>query len=88
MAAKLHGVPISTLRDRVAHRVSIDTLKSGPDPVLSQEEEAKLCAHLKSLAEVGYGYTRSGTVMLASDYDAALGKVPTTHSVLNGFMDL
>ncbi|XP_053391999.1 jerky protein homolog-like, partial [Mercenaria mercenaria] len=74
MAAKLHGVPTSTLRDRVDNRVSIETVKSGPEPVLTLEEEAKLCAHLKELAEVGYGYTRAETIALASDYTVALGK--------------
>ena len=38
------------------------------------EEEAKLCNHLKALAEVGYGYTRAETLSLASDYAVALGK--------------
>jgi hypothetical protein len=74
MAAKMHGVPTSTLRDRVDNRISIDKTKSGPDPVLSLEEEAKLCAHLKELASVGYGYTRAETVLLASDYAVSLGK--------------
>ena len=74
LAAKLHGVPDSTLRDRVDNKVSIDTIKSGPAPVLSLDEEAKLCAHLQELAAVGYGYTRAETVALASDYAVTLGK--------------
>lgn len=73
-AARCHGVPISTLRDRVANRISVDTTKSGPEPVLTLDQEQKLCAHIKSLAEVGYGYTRSEVIHLASDYAVSLGK--------------
>lgn len=67
-----------------------DTVKSGPDTVLSEVEEAKLCAHLKALAEVGYEYTRATTVTLASNYAVALGKrsVDSSFSLkwLYGFM--
>ena len=73
-AARCHGVPISTLRDRVANRISVDTTKSGPEPVLTLDQEQKLCTHIKSLAEVGYGYTRSEVIHLASDYAVSLGK--------------
>ena len=73
-AAKSHGVPEQTLRDRVNRRISIDTVKSGPDPVLSLEEEARLVSHIKELAEVGYGYTRSEVTNLATDYAVAIGK--------------
>ena len=34
LAAKLHGVQITTLRDMVDNRVSDNTIKSGPKPVL------------------------------------------------------
>jgi hypothetical protein len=36
--------------------------------VLCLNKEAKLCEHLKDLASVGYGYTRTEGVNLASDY--------------------
>ena len=48
-ASKLYGVPLTTLRDRVAGAISIDVTKSGPDPVLSMEEEARLTRHIKEL---------------------------------------
>ncbi|XP_053405107.1 uncharacterized protein LOC128546129 [Mercenaria mercenaria] len=70
----MHGVPITTLRDRVDNRISLDTTKSGPEPVLSLEQEARLCRHLTSYAEVGYGYTRAEVIGLATEYAVSLGK--------------
>jgi hypothetical protein len=35
--------------------------------VLSLDEEAKLCEHLKCLASVGYGFMRAEVANLASD---------------------
>ncbi|KAJ8306069.1 hypothetical protein KUTeg_016614 [Tegillarca granosa] len=67
-AARQFGVPLTTLRDRVDGRVSIDTVRSGPNPLFSLEQEAKLVIHIKFLAEVGYGYTRSEVIHLANDY--------------------
>ena len=67
-AAKLYGVPLTTLRDRVDNRISMDTTSSGPAPVLNQLEEAKLVEHIKEMAYVGYGYTRAEILNMATDY--------------------
>lgn len=58
-ASKLYNVPLTTLRVRVDQRISIDATKSGPPPVLNMLEETKLVEHLKRIARIGYGYTRS-----------------------------
>jgi hypothetical protein len=50
---------LTTLWDRVDNRISIDVTKSGPDPLLSQLEEARLVKHLIYMSNLGYGYTRS-----------------------------
>lgn len=73
-AAREYSVPLTTLRDRVDNRVSIDCTKPGPEPVLSQLEEAKLVSHIKELAAVCYGYTRAEVLNMASDYAVSLGK--------------
>ncbi|VDI79426.1 Hypothetical predicted protein [Mytilus galloprovincialis] len=39
-ASIVYSVPLTTLRDRVDGRVHIDTVKSGPSPLFTQEEEA------------------------------------------------
>ena len=54
-AAKEFKVPLTTLRGRVDNRLSIDCTKTGPEPLLSQIEEAKLVKHVQDLASVGYG---------------------------------
>ena len=66
-AAREHAVPLTTLRDRVDNRVSVDCTKPGPEPVLSQLEESNLVAHIKEVAAVGYGYTRAEVLEMASD---------------------
>ena len=58
-AEKEFKVPLTTLRDRVDTRVSIDCTETGPEPLLSEIEEAKLVKHLQDLTSVGYGYTRT-----------------------------
>jgi hypothetical protein len=72
-AALTHGVPITTLKDRIKGRVNVDAVKSGPSPLFSQEQEALLSQHINTMAELGYGYSRVETINLASDYAIHLG---------------
>jgi hypothetical protein len=73
-AALNHGVPQNTLRQRVLGRVNPETVSSGPMPTLNQEEEALFVEHLKSMASLGYGYTSSEVVSMASNYAVYLHK--------------
>ena len=57
-AAEEHGVPVSTLRDRISGRVVHGT-KPEPRPYLSTTEEAELSSFLKSCSNMGYGRTRT-----------------------------
>ncbi|KAJ8320560.1 hypothetical protein KUTeg_002147 [Tegillarca granosa] len=72
-AAKAYNVPLITLRDRVDGRVHIDCVTSGATSFFSQEQEYFLVEHIKTMSELGYGYTRSEVVTLASDYAVDLG---------------
>lgn len=56
-AAKEHGVPKSTLKDRLSGRVVHGT-KPGPRPYLNKEEENELADYLVQSAQMGYGKTR------------------------------
>ena len=56
-AAVLHGVPPSTLKDRLSRRV-VHGQKPGHKPYLSKQEEKELKDHLVLAAKVGYGKTR------------------------------
>lgn len=78
-AAVSFGVPQTTLRQRVLGRVDPETTSSGPSPELSQEEEAIFVEHLKSMAVLGYGYTASEVVNMASNYAIHLGKRDEAH---------
>ena len=56
-AALLHGVPPTTLKDRLSGRVKHGT-KPGPPQYLNEEEEHALSNHLVKVAQAGYGKTR------------------------------
>jgi len=71
--AKKFGIPINTLKDRVRGKINIDTLKSGPSPSFDINQETLLCEHIKTMAEIGMGYSRQETINLASDYAIHLG---------------
>ncbi|XP_071123384.1 uncharacterized protein [Mytilus edulis] len=71
-ASVIYGVPITTLIDRVKGRVDPETMKSGPPPLFSLEQEAHLVNHIKKMSHLGYGYTRVEVTALASDYAVSI----------------
>ena len=66
-AADLHGVPRSTLKDRLSGRVKHGT-KPGPKPYLSAEEEAELTSHLLQAADLGFGKIRRDVKCIVETY--------------------
>ena len=60
-AADVHGVPRSTLKDRLSGRVAHGT-KSGPKPYLSPIEEAELTNHLL-IALLRWGLARPDVML-------------------------
>ena len=66
-AAALHGVPPSTLKDRLSGRVTHGR-KPGPKPYLNKQEEKDLTDHLVLAAKVGYGKTRRDVMNLVETY--------------------
>ena len=70
-AAEEHGVPASTLRDRISRRVVHGT-KPGPNPYLSSTEESELSSFLQSCSNVGYGKTR--TMVTYASLNATQGR--------------
>ena len=56
-AAKDHGVPVSTLHDRISGKVSHGD-KPGPKPLLSAVEEQEFATFLVEVSQAGYGKTR------------------------------
>ncbi|KAJ8312994.1 hypothetical protein KUTeg_010367 [Tegillarca granosa] len=72
-AAKLYDVQLTTLRDRVDGRCSVETVKSGPEPLFSQEEEVRLVNFVSYMASLGYGLSRTQVLEVASDLAIYLG---------------
>lgn len=56
-AAKMHGIPRSTLQDRVHGRV-VHGVKPSPKPYLAADEEEELSMFIVDVAKAGYGKTR------------------------------
>ena len=62
-AAEAHGVPRSTLQDRISGRVPFG-VKSGPPKYLSDEEEAELVCFLSGCVAVGYAKSKQEVISL------------------------
>ena len=71
-AADLHGVPRSTLKDRLSGRVKPGSLP-GPKPYLLPSEEGELASYLLSAANIGLGKTRYEVMRMAEGMAAAKG---------------
>jgi len=66
-AADSHGVPRSTLKDRLSGRV-IHGVKPGPQPYLTADEESQLSSHLLMASKIGLGKTRRDVQCLVASY--------------------
>ena len=55
-AARVHSIPTTTLKDRLAGRVKHGK-RSGPEPYLTPQEEEELAAFFKKSSKMGYGKT-------------------------------
>ncbi|XP_076107558.1 uncharacterized protein LOC143075858 [Mytilus galloprovincialis] len=71
-ASKLHGVPFTTLMDRVHGRIDPDCTTMGNGPFFPLDKESRLVTHLIEMGELGYGYYRQDVVDMASNYAIAL----------------
>ena len=51
-ASRPFFVPYSTLHDRINGNTKLETTRSGPDPLLSQEEEQTLVTHIELMSSL------------------------------------
>ena len=65
---------MQALRDCVLGKILPETVTAGRVPVLSLDEEERIINHLKTVALLGYGYTRQEVVDLASDFAVQVRK--------------
>ena len=77
-AALMFDVPVMTLRDRVAGKIAIETIKPGPDSMFTREEELTLVEHIETMAQLEYGYTHAQLKFMVADLVVALGKRQAT----------
>ena len=82
-AADLHGVPRSTLKDRLSGRVVHGT-NPGPQSYLFSLEELELAAFLVDTAKMGYGQTRRDVKCLVETHLQINGKKGENFTVSNG----
>ena len=74
LSAMLHGVPKSTLQDRVTGRISLSARRSGPPPIFSPEQESRLVSYIQLMTKIGYGVTKPELITFLSDYAMHIGK--------------
>ena len=67
-------VCLSIRSERITGRVSEDITSSGQPPLFDQEEESLLVEHIKTMANLDYGYTCNEVVELASKFAVDIGK--------------
>ena len=70
-AACEHGIPKTTLKDRISGRVTHGS-NPGPKPYLSAVEENELTDFLKTCAQLGYGKTRRDTMSIAESVSTSV----------------
>ncbi|XP_060602824.1 uncharacterized protein LOC132755901 [Ruditapes philippinarum] len=85
-ASALYGVPKTTLIDRLSGKVHVDCVTTGAPTLFAQEQEALLARHIKTMAEVGYGYSRQETINLASDFAVSLGLRDRNHPLTDRWL--
>ena len=79
-AAKMSGVPESTLWDRtlglqpVPDATTGYVTNPGPSPTFSKIEENQLFNHVSYMVKIGYGYSRKEFTHLATDFAICLNK--------------
>ena len=71
-AARAYGVPESTLRDRTRGNVDVDEAQPGPKRIFTREQEQELVEHVKYMANIGYGYSKTNVQYLAAEYFCSL----------------
>lgn len=80
-AAHLCGVPLTTLRNRLARGVNAPS-HLGAQPLLPREEEEKLFNHFLLLVSSGHSPTRKEIIHLATETAISLGKKPANSGLL------
>jgi len=71
-AAKQHGVPPTTLKNRLSGHVQHGT-KPGPHPYLDEHEEKVLSSFITDCASVGYMKTRRDVMGIAQSTEEGKG---------------
>ena len=78
-AARMYGIPETTLRDRKLGNQPVSDVPSyGHPPLFTQAEEKQLAEHIVYMARIGYGYTRAKFLRLATDWAVCLGRKQAT----------
>lgn len=88
-AAHEHGVPRTTLKDRLSGKV-VHGRKPGPQQYLNSTEERELGLFLKECAGIGYGKTRRDVMQIAQSVAAEKGvlrKSRITHGWWSRFLE-
>ena len=91
-AARLHGLPESTMRRRLTNNKSEELKRSGPT-IFTRPQVELLAEHCVAMAHIGYGFSRWQVLEMAKNMSEAIGgdSEPTKnwfYSFLNNFPEL
>ncbi len=84
MAAIVHGVPRTTLKDRLSGRV-IHGTKMGPKSYLTREEEKELVDFLVNCSKMGYCKTRAEVLRIVEAVMKKKGRLLGDHHISEGW---
>ena len=76
-AARDHGVPKTTLYDRISGKI-MHGVNPGPTPYLSNEEDKELGSYLKQCSKIGCGKTRRDVVAIVQNIASDKGVLRTS----------
>ena len=82
------SVPQTTIKDRRLGNVSKDCFNTGAPTVFTAEQEAKLKNHVLEMSSMGYGYTRTELIHLATDMAHFLSKLPQDRTLSEAWLYL
>ena len=67
MLLRDHGIPATTLKDRLSGRVK-ENCHPGPSRYLTENEENELSTFVKDCASIGYGKTRQEVMRIVETH--------------------
>jgi hypothetical protein len=87
-ASKITNVPETTIKDRIAGRVSRDNFTTGHPTIFSKEEEKSIQDHAVEMSQMGYGYSRREFLGMINEMAKTTNKINNDQKITEGWLYL